>query len=124
MFEAQYLWSTDEADGHSVFSPWFPRQGDCIRYTLDFIHKLNGSPQIRVQLFHKNTEDTGDGSNTGSAIAFTSSDAQRHQQEFTSGLKELVRYKFTVKADSADVAQGILFRMLPPVWFDIVLAPA
>ena len=56
MFEAQLLMVES-----TVFSPWFPRGGDGVRATLDVV-KISGAT-IKVELFTKNSEDTGDGDN-------------------------------------------------------------
>lgn len=115
MFDGQYI--------HASFGtpvvidgPWFGRKGDMIDYTVDIADVLNAT--ISVALIHKNTEDTGNGAATGSTIAATST-IGRTDQEFTSGLKEMVRYRFTVVCEDEVPGLGwILFRMLPPVWFD------
>lgn len=117
MFEAQYVITQDGVSGITIFSPWFPRRGDRIRYTLDVVDGKNA--KVAVTLFHKNSEDTGDGSTTGSSIASTVT-VGRTDQEFTTGLKELVRYQFVVKADSNGTLGFVAFRMLPPIWFDAV----
>jgi hypothetical protein len=119
MFEAQYLITDDEDVGIVVDSPWFPRQGDKIRYTLDLVQAVGAT--IQVGILHKNSEDTGDGGAAVSTITATST-LGRTGQEFATGLKELVRYQFTVKATGSPLPGYVLFRMLPPVWFDAVAA--
>lgn len=117
MFDAQLLQPS------TVYSPWFARGGDNVICTLDLI-QLGGSASIRVDLYSKSQEDTGDGSPvdpSGSPVKIEVNAAGRAQAEWsvdtvTSGfnLSELVRYKFTVSTS------WVLFRMLPPVWFDSV----
>jgi hypothetical protein len=74
---------------------------------------------IDVEVFTKNTEDTGDGSvvspSTGSLASLTGV-GQTSATWGPSTLKELVRYRYTVKSTS----EWLVFRMLPPVWFDSV----
>ena len=126
MFEAQYL-MTKSTEGESVFSPWFPRQGDCIRATLDVIQLSNAT--LVVEVFTKNSEDTNDGDNAdsgGTPTSITATGPGRSTQEWsrtvatTIGLEELVRYKFTIKSEDGSLA-WVLFRMVPPAWFDAVL---
>ncbi len=115
MFESQLLFGAG-GDGAEVFSPWFPRQGDNAICTLEVV-RISGA-SIQVELFTKNSEDTGDGalvtpaSGTGDITRTT---VGRESNEWEGGLEELVRYKFTV-ADAT--TKWVLFRMLPPVWFD------
>ena len=117
MFEAQYLINPD-----SSYSPWFPRGGDNLRATLDLI-AVSGSGKLRVDVFTKNTEDPGDGSNADSTLKIDTSTTGRTTIEWPAssaspGLLELCRYKFSFSAGSA--GDRALFRMLPPVWFDSV----
>jgi hypothetical protein len=42
-----------------VLSPWFPRQGNSVRMTLD-VTQINAAT-IEVRVFTKNSEDAGDG---------------------------------------------------------------
>ena len=115
MFEAQYL-MTKASAGLTIYSPWFPRQADNVRFNID-LDDVNGAT-LDIVLFHKNREDTGDGSTTGTSISALNT-LGRTVAEFK-GLKEMVRYKFVVKADSNGTLGWILFRMLPPIWFDSV----
>jgi hypothetical protein len=117
VFEAQYIITKSKQPGITIYSPWFPRRGDRIRYTIDIVDAIGA--QITVKLFHKDTEDAGDGTDTTSAIGPTST-IGRSGVEFTRGLLELVRYQFVVTSDETNVPGYICFRMLPPVWFDAV----
>ena len=118
MFEAQLL----RANANSstlVYSPWMPRGADSAILTVDLVALDSGS-KVTVEVFHKNSEDTGDGT------LFSGVSAVRNSKGRTSstwaGLKELVRYRFTCNSELEDTASWILFRMLPPVWFDSVVA--
>lgn len=127
MFEGQML-IKGSGSGTIVFSPWFPRHGDSVRCALD-LEAATTNGTLTVDLFTKNTEDTGDGSNSDSSgsakITSTAGTPGRYAAEWVSkgtiGLKELVRYRFTAGGSAA--TDWVLFRMLPPVWFDSV-APA
>lgn len=118
MFEAQYLFNNE-----SVYSPWFPRRGDNVLVTLDLIAISGG--KLDVQLFTKNTEEAGDGTDSdgGGATIIDTSAIGRTTLEWqssalTPGLLELCRYKFSWNSGAA--GSRALFRMLPPVWFDTV----
>ena len=121
-FEAQLL----EGASTTVFSPWMPREGDYMIGTAELI-ALEASAQLEVRLFTKDLDDPGDGAQVDSSIKITISVAGRRDSAewgfdgTTSGLKELVRYRFESRAATA--AGSVLFRMLSPVWFDAVLAP-
>ena len=119
MFEAQMLITT--GTDYSVFSPWFPRGGDNLRATLEVV-KRGTAATVTVRVFTKNTEDTGDGTDADS-VTIAGGAPGRTVAEWATGaskgVKELVRYKFTVSGNAAD---WTLFRMLPAVWFDSVPA--
>ncbi len=110
MFQAQYLFS-----GASVFSPWMPRQGDDLRVTAELVDKATANLEVRV--FHKNREDTTNGTDADASTTITLSSVGRADAEWT-GLEELVRYKFTSTGTTA--SHYVLFRILSPVWFDAV----
>ena len=115
IYDAQYLFTSNMTIGFSVYSPWMARGGDQIMYVLDLVDAQGA--KIRVDLLTKNTEDTGDGT-VVSTITATNT-LGRTPKEYTTGLKELVRYKFTAIADEAAIG-FVLFRMLSPVWWDTV----
>ena len=121
MFEAQLL-----IQGSTVFSPWFPRGGDNVTATLEVVEI--SSATLKVELFTKNSEDAGNGSNADSAgtpISISATATGRTSATWsqpttsTVSIKEMVRYKFTVTGTGTN---WVLFRMLPPVWFDSVEA--
>jgi len=112
MFDAQFLPRGSSSDTQ-VYSPWFRRQADNAVVSAELIATSGGV--LTVKVFHKNSEDTGDGSEyVGTSITLSS--VGRGEAEFT-GLKELVRCEFTCGDANFD---WVLFRMLPPVWFDSV----
>ncbi len=120
MFDAQYL-----PQGTTVYSPWFPRQGDSVTCTLDIV-AISGSTNLTVELYTKNSEDEGPGENADDTISITGNSAGQATPKTWVGVsgtgakgpKELVRYKFS----SASGSGWYLFRMLDPVWFDDVKA--
>ena len=122
MFDAQLLFpGAVPATGIMVYSPWFPRGADSFRATVDIV-QVNGAT-LKIEVFSKNTEDTGDGTNADAATSISSAAAGRSTAEWTSGtatLKELVRYRFKVTGTA--VSDWVLFRMLTPVWFNTARA--
>lgn len=124
MFQAQTLMTDNLVE---VFSPWFAREGDHARFTVDVVsmgQAGGGSPEITVRAWTKNTEDTGDGADADATVSIVRTATGRTTAEWLStsstGLKELVRYKLAV-ANTSDLGTvWVLFRMLPPVWFNAV----
>ena len=110
MFEAQYL-----PAGVSVLSPWFPRQGDFLKATVDLVSRT-GSGEITVEVATKKKEDPGSGTVVAGQLV-SSGIGQDSKQWGPDVLEDLVRYKFT-----APIGNWVLFRMLAPVWFDAVEA--
>jgi len=93
------------------------RQGDNVIAVADLI-EIDKFVTFSVSLVDKNTEDSGDGTVvTGGTLSSTK--AGRIIKSY-SGLKEMVRYKITALQDSP--GDGLLFRMLEPVWYDTVNA--
>ena len=113
MFEAQMLFK-----GCTVYSPWFPRRGDNVIITLDFIARSGTT--VAVSLFTKNTEDPGDGGLVAGGPVISTTSLTQTPYTQTGELLELVRYQFEVTGTNA--YDWALFRMLPPVWFDTVKA--
>jgi hypothetical protein len=121
MFEAQLLLAgPSEGDQYKVFSPWFPRQGDNATFTIETVEQ-NGNPTLSVSAFTKNSEDAGDGSDAdgGTSLTASTTAGERDSDTWAQKFKELVRYEFTITTSSGS-GEWILFRMLPPVWFDDV----
>lgn len=122
MFEAQTLMADSLVE---VFTPWFPRGGDHARFMVDVVslgQSGGGVPEITVRIWTKNTEQTGEGADADATVSIVRTAAGRTTAEWvstsTTGLKELVRYKFAV-ANTLDLGTvWVLFRMLTPVWFN------
>jgi hypothetical protein len=124
--------------GDVAFSPWFPREADNAIFTLQIIATFGESVALTVEVFSKNSEDTGPGSEVGNAITWETVDsnaafkaAQFLVNGSFSGFDELVRFKFSVStgSDQLPVAAGfaqldasdmmwVRYRMLMPTWFD------
>ena len=120
MFDGQIL--IGGTSGPTIYSPWFPRQGDFLIATLQVISTAatGGTKTLKVEVATKNTEDTGDGTVVAGDLTIEAN-AASFTESNTWGpgvLKELVRFKFTISSDGDDW----LFRMLDPVWYDAVQA--
>jgi hypothetical protein len=98
----------------TVFSEWMPRGADNGVFTLDLIQSFEGGA-LAVELFHKNSEESGAGTSAGTIQTSTSTTGI--YAKTLSGLKELVRYQFTPKGNDATFG-AVLYRMLPVTWFD------
>lgn len=117
MFEAQLLIS--KSSNYDVYSPWFPRGGDNITATVDVIEVEGATITIRV--FTKAAEDNGPGVDADNTKTLARSTTGRDDETWPGDCKDLVRYKFTISG-GGEAGKWILFRMLPPIWFDDVEA--
>lgn len=119
MFEAQTLMATGTE--YSVYSPWFPKGANNLRASLELVKAAASADSIKLEVATKNVEDSGDGTDVSGSITITGSQVgtanQRQTTAFMGVVKEMVRYKFTVSGSSGN---WVLFRALPPVWFDDV----
>ena len=98
-----------------VYSPWFARQGDGITSVFEVIAiNPDDDAKLEVQLFHKNTDETGEGSGIGAGTSLTSVDVATLKD---SALKQLLRYQVTLTdGPNASVDQLFYchFRLLQP----------
>ena len=121
MFEAQYLLSDN-----SVFSPWMSRNADNLIITVDLI--ANSGSGLSIEVYHKNSEDTGDGFAYPNVDSSTSNPSEKltvttlgpDSNGNFKGMLELVRFRITGTGTGAN--DRVLFRMLSNVWYDDVNA--
>lgn len=117
MFDLQLLYVRN--DSYSVFSPWMDREADFVAMILSMDQFL-GSPTLEMELFHKNSDEAGDGTVVpGGKITITASAFPGFL--LWAGLKENVRCKFTVvgsAGSSGSDGDWCLMRTLDPVWYD------
>jgi hypothetical protein len=107
--------------GTTIFSPWFPRQAGMLRVTAECV-VVNGAT-LTVKLYTKNVGDVGDGDPVDEGTSITLSAAGRSTAEWRTveseeGVLELLRFQYVVTGSVA--TNWILFRLLPPIWFDAV----
>lgn len=126
MFDGQLLFpGAVPATGIKIYGPWMPKGGDHVRITAECL-QVDGAT-LKVELFTKNSEDSGDGTNADSGGVPTNitlnATGRTTTEWYSTGtvtLKEMVRYRFTVTG--AIQTDWILFRMLAPVWFNAAKA--
>ena len=94
----------------ATLSPWFPRGGDNAIFAYEALKSLYSGDNMAVTVLHKNREDSGAGA-IHSTPTWSTSGTLRYAT--FSGLKEMVRFGF-----SCSGIAGVVFRMLPPTWFD------
>lgn len=118
MFDAQTILATS-AGANYILGPWFEREADAFICIAEVLSIAGGATQLKIEVWHKNREDIGDGvvlaPPGGSTITMTS--VGRWSPVTWSGLYELVRFKFTLT--TSDIGWAML-RVLPVSWFDTV----
>jgi len=113
----------DVGEGGStvLLSSWFPREADNAIFSYEEIKLENTTFEVKV--FHKNTEETGKGtenttgtfSEVGSTDVFTG--------RFTA-LEELIRFQYEAKDGSWPDTPPcfVIYRMLAPTWYNTEIA--
>jgi len=96
-------------DGNAFFSPAFPRGGEAAVFTVETTH-VSSSPTFDVTIQHKNQDDTS----WADLASFTSITAVGTSTKDVTGIKELVRLKFTFTTTGADDAVHII--VPAPAW--------
>ena len=121
----------------NVLSPWFPREADNAIFTWEKIQE-SVSVGLTVEVWHKNTEDIGEGDKLSVTGSWGSSGNLNYGT--FNGIKELVRFEFTVGSSQSTLTGfvqspggtgaevhtdvigtdigWIMFRMLAPTWFN------
>lgn len=98
-------------DGNAFFSPAFPRGGEAAVFTVETTH-VSSSPTFDVTIQHKNEDDTS----WADLASFTSITAIGISTKDVTGIKEMVRLKFTFTTTGADDAVHII--VPGPAWRD------
>jgi hypothetical protein len=95
------------------YTGWFPKGADNAVFTLEkAVDTIGGG--ITVKVFTKNRED--EGSAPGTAVGTFASLSAAFHEVACAGLKDLVRFEISFTATA--VGQGVIFRFLPPTWYD------
>ena len=90
-------------DGNPYFSPAFPRGGEAAVFTVETTH-VSSSPTFDVTIQHRNEDETS----WADLGAFTAITAVGTSTKDVTGIKELVRLKFTFTTTGADDAVHII----------------
>jgi hypothetical protein len=100
-----------------VYTPWFSRLGDDVTSVFEVVAINPGEEaKLEVELYHKNANETGQGSSVGTGGSLTSVDVQDFHNDT---LKMLLRYRVTLTDGPNAVSDQILychFRILLPVF--------
>jgi hypothetical protein len=93
------------------YSPWFSRGSDAATFFLQLLH-VSTNGQVIVTIEHKNLADPDSAAST--AATFSTASAVGTFDKAASGLKELIRFKYSVSATSGSA--WLHLRALPPIW--------
>lgn len=118
MFPCELIHAADPAV--VVLTDWMPRGADNAVFTVDLTVIVNCD--VTVTVYHKNGEETGTGASAGAIVTGTYT-AGLHSATKTS-LMEMVRYRFEVVIRDAKYPGGLMYRILPPTWFNTARVPA
>lgn len=97
-----------------VFSEWFPSFGDNASLAAD-VAAVNNGATLGIDVYHKAAADAGNGA---LLVAFPVINAPGVTKQTATGVKELVRYRFTVGGPGVNPDEWVHFRMLEPAWFN------
>lgn len=77
---------------------------------------------FKIDVFTKNREDVGSNGTSKGTISTNFSGTTFYEGTYTD-LKQLIRFKVTVTAGSSKPTgqEGIVYRILPPTWYDKVV---
>ena len=100
----------------TYYSPWFPRVGDSVKATIQYLNKSGALSTFSCQVVTKNNEDSdASQSNLGSSFSIaTTSLGDVTTSATLSGCKELVRYVISLMASSG--TEWVHFRINAPIW--------
>jgi hypothetical protein len=99
-------------DGNAYYSPEFGRGGLRAVFACMATH-VAGSGTLDIDIEHRNSDDT----TFTSAGTFTQITAVGSSTEEVSGLKEIIRLKFTV--GGVGIGSAVAYIMPPPQWFPV-----
>ena len=103
-----------KGDGSTQSSPPFPRQALNALFAALAAQRVGTTPNLTIGIDHRNRDDTVWG-NAASFSAITSASLTVPVTEVVIGLKEEIRFTFTITATNP--WEGYLIRMLAPAWF-------
>jgi hypothetical protein len=95
--------------GLIAYSPWLQRGGDAAMFVADALG-IGGAGTLDIDVEHRNVADTA----STTLVSFPAISAVGVVTANASGVKELVRFKYTFGGPSA--SDWVHFRMLATVW--------
>lgn len=101
----------------SVYTPWFPRQGNNVTSSFEVIAIEGSDAKLTVEMLEKDSTDTGNGTVKSATNNFRTSVGVTSFRE--TDCKELVRYKVTLGTSFPASGTYVLsahFRILAPSW--------
>lgn len=104
----------ENTTGTSVYTPWFTRNGDAMTSVVEII-AMGASARVDITILHKNSEDIDSPETSAGTFTTGLSSANTYTKRVT-GLKELVRYKITVRHATTSAITYAHLRMLAPSW--------
>ena len=107
--------------GTATFTPWSPRQADNVIFYYYLVQPITGFEILTIQVYEKNLEDIGPGTQHGSASDDLSAGTTIKVRK-VEGLKELVRLRLVV--NDHQNALGVYYQILTPVWYNTAKVPS
>jgi hypothetical protein len=104
-----------DTSAQTYFTPWMPKGADNGVFTMEKTLDTITGTAVAVRVFTKYRED--EGSSPGSAAGtFAALESTNFLEANCASLKDLVR--FEIKFTAASAGQGVVYRFLPPTWYD------
>jgi len=104
-----------DTSAKSYLTPWFPKGADNGVFTMEKPQDTIAGTAVQVKVYTKNRED--EGSKPWATVGtFTAVSGTSFLEVNCSQLKDLVRFEITFTANA--VGQGLIYRFLPPTWYD------
>jgi hypothetical protein len=100
-------------NGQLTLSPWFPRGSDNAIFSYQVIREIVGGDSMTVTVYHKNKDEAGRGEVHSSPTWLSDGPDNSVKYAQFDAVRELVRFAFAGAGTF-----GVVFRMLPPTWFD------
>ena len=104
-----------KGDGLTQYTRSFSRRALNALFSALAVSKVGTTPVLTLGIEHKNRDDTAFVS-AGSFGAISASSTSTPYTEVISGLREEVRFSFSISATNA--WEGYLLRILAPAWFN------
>jgi phosphoribosylformylglycinamidine (FGAM) synthase-like amidotransferase family enzyme len=104
----------ENTTGTTVYTPWFPRQGDAFTSSVEVI-AFSSTGNLVISILDKDPDQTGDAPNAAVG-SFDTITGVGTPSKRVSGLRPLVRYKIVLQRASGTGTIYATLRMLAPSW--------